>query len=296
MKKKVLASTKIGYELPIEQAIEFSGLEAGMCYMPENVDTLLAEDKEKTLKRANGTMVSGHHSVFGHVKYNFVFEEIPKILAMVLNNEKVYDTSEKSARYTKMKASEEEKALYEKWIEIYSNEINKIYPAVKKDGKTEEQIEKEIKSRNIAIKKKAQENARYLISVFTPATTMGHTIDIRQFSYILHWMDTFCQNAENTKFNKLLKPVFEEFEEMCKQYKIEKINTDVKQRTLSLFANREREEEWGENYSTNYLASFAEVAQAQRHRTIYYEITLLEEPQYYVPLIIKGTKLEEEWL
>jgi len=49
MKKKVLASTKIGYELPIEQAIEFSGLEAGMCYMPENVDTLLAEDKEKRL-------------------------------------------------------------------------------------------------------------------------------------------------------------------------------------------------------------------------------------------------------
>ena len=28
MKKKVLASTKIGYELPIEQAIEFSGLES----------------------------------------------------------------------------------------------------------------------------------------------------------------------------------------------------------------------------------------------------------------------------
>ena len=113
MKKKVLASTKPGYELPIEQAIEFSGLEAGMCYMPDNVDALFSEDKEKTIKRAQGTMTSGHHSVFGHVKYNFAFEEIPKILAMVLNNEKVYDTSEKSARYTKMKASEEEEALYE---------------------------------------------------------------------------------------------------------------------------------------------------------------------------------------
>ena len=105
MKKKVLASTKPGYELPIEQAIEFSGLEAGMCYMRDNVDALFSEDKEKTIKRAQGTMTSGHHSVFGHVKYNFAFEEIPKILAMVLNNEKVYDTSEKSARYTKMKAS-----------------------------------------------------------------------------------------------------------------------------------------------------------------------------------------------
>ena len=31
MKKKVLASTKIGYELPIEQAIEFSGLDQRAC-------------------------------------------------------------------------------------------------------------------------------------------------------------------------------------------------------------------------------------------------------------------------
>lgn len=52
-----------------------------------------------------------------------------------------------------MKASEEEKALYEKWIEIYSNEINKIYPAVKK-MENRRANRKEIKSRNIAIKKK----------------------------------------------------------------------------------------------------------------------------------------------
>lgn len=47
MKKKVLASTKLGYELPIEQAIEFSGLEAGMCYMPDNVDALFLKIKKK---------------------------------------------------------------------------------------------------------------------------------------------------------------------------------------------------------------------------------------------------------
>lgn len=47
MKKKVLASTKPGYELPIEQAIEFSGLEAGMCYMPDNVDALFLKIKKK---------------------------------------------------------------------------------------------------------------------------------------------------------------------------------------------------------------------------------------------------------
>ena len=128
MKMKVLASTKLGYNLPIEEAIKFSGTEAGFCYMPADVDTLLNEDKAKTLKRAKGTMLSGHHSVFGHVTYNFALEEVPKIMAMILNNEKVYQTSEKSARYTKMKPSQEEAELYEKWIEIYKEEIDKIYP------------------------------------------------------------------------------------------------------------------------------------------------------------------------
>lgn len=296
MKKIVLGSTKIGYELPIEEAIYFSGLEAGMCYMPDDINTLISEPREKTEKRAKGTMLSGHHSVFGHVKYNFAFEGIPKILAMVLNNEKVYDTSEKSARYTKMNPSQEEKELYEKWIELYEKEIGKIYPEIKKEGKSAEEIEKLNKARNTAIRKKAQENARYLISVFTPATNMGHTLDLRQFSYILHTMEDFCNNAKENEFNKLLTPVFKEFIDMCNEFKIDGINAEMKERRLSLFAGREREEEWGENYSVNYLASFAELAQAQRHRTIYYEMTLLNEPQYYIPPIIKGTELEEEWL
>ena len=296
MKVRVLASTKLGYELPIEEAIKFSGTEAGVCYMPDDIDALLNEDEQKTNKRASMTMSSGHHSVFGHSKYNFAFEEIPKILAMILNNEKVYDTSEKSARYTKMKPSKEEEALYEKWIELYSKEIDKIYPPINTEGKTEEEIEKAQKSRSTAIRKKAQENARYLISVFTPATTMGHTIDLRQFSYILHWIDDFVKNAENTKFNEQLKPILSEFVNMCEKYKIDGINTDVKHRKLSLFTDIKREDEWGENYCTTYIGTFAELAQAQRHRTISYEMSLLPEPQFFVPPIIKGTELENEWL
>ena len=44
------------------------------------------------------------------------------------------------------------------------------------------------------------------------------------------------------------------------------------------------------------MASFAELAQAQRHRTLKYEMTLLDEPKYYIPPIIRNTELEEEWL
>lgn len=287
MKMRVLASTKIAYDLPVEEAVKFSGTEAGFCYMPEDVDTLLNEEEIKTIKRAKGTMKSGHHSVFGHPTYNFALEEIPKIMAMILNNEKVYQTSEKSARYTRMKPSKEEANLYEKWIEIYKKEIDKVYPIV--EGEKPEK-------RELAVTKKAQENARYLISIFTPATSMGHTLDFRQLNYLIHWAEKYIAEEENTEFNKLLKPVLEDFTKTFEKYKVDGLNTDTKERKFSLFADRTRDEEWGENYCTNYLGTFSQLAQAQRHRTLSYEITFLNEHKYYIPPIIRGTELEKEWL
>lgn len=281
MKIEVIASTKVGYKMPKEEAIDFSGKEAGICYMPDDLQTLLNEDKEKTLKRSNRTLKSGHHSVFGHPTYNLTLEGIPKILAMILNNEKIYNTSEKSARYTKMNPSKEEKELYEKWIEIYKREIAK--EAVNIDEKR--------------IEKLAQENARYLISVFTPATTMGYTVNFCQLNYIIHWFEDYIEKEEDNGFSKKLKPVLQEFIDELKDLTVEELNSDVKKRTISLFAKRKnRREEFGENYSTTYLASFAQLAQAQRHRTLSYEMSLLEEPQFYVPPVIKGTELEKEWL
>lgn len=281
MKVEVLASTKVGYVLPVDEARVFSGREAGICYMSDTIQTLFSEDIEKSRNRANGTEKSGHHSVFGHPSYNFSIEGIPKIIAMILNNEKDYNTSEKSARYTKMEASEDELALYEKWIKLYENKISEIYPDM-----SEKQINK-----------LAMENARYLISVFTPATSMGHTLDFRQLNYILHWFKNYVNNEEDNEFSKQLKPYLIEFRNMFKDYEQELLD-DGKQRSLSLFAKVERKEEWGENYCCNYMATFAQVAQAQRHRTLSYEITIPKssEATFFVPPIIRDTPLEEEWL
>lgn len=281
MKVKIIASTKVGYQMPKEEAMDFSGKEAGICYLPDDLDLLLNEDKEKTHKRANGTLRSGHHSVFGHPTYNLTLEGIPKILAMILNNEKMYNTSEKSARYTKMTPSKQEKDLYEKWIELYKNEIKKEYPEF--DEKR--------------VQKLAQENARYLISIFTPATVMGYTVNFGQLNYIIHWFKDYINNEEENSFSRKLKPVLQEFLNEIPDLEVEELNSDLKKRKLSLFAQRKnREEEFGENYSTTYLASFAQLAQAQRHRTLWYEMTLLETPKYYVPPIIRGKDLEKEWI
>lgn len=57
-------------------------------------------------------------------------------------------------------------------------------------------------------------------------------------------MDDFCRKEQNSKFNVMLKQVFKEFEELCEKYKIERVNTEVKQRGLSLFA-KEKEKKSG---------------------------------------------------
>ena len=281
MNIEVIASTKVGYKMPKEEAISFSGKAAGICYMPDNFETLMNEPKDKTEKRANRTLKSGHHSVYGHSTYNLVLEGIPKILAMILNNEQDYNTSEKSARYTHMEASPQEKDLYEKWIEIYERRISEVYP----DMFTEREINK-----------KAMENARYLISVFTPATTMLYSVDFRQLNYIVNWAKDYINNDMSDSFSLKLKDVFKDFIKAMPDVVVDELNASQKGRKFSIFADRERYEEFGENYSTNYLASFAELAQAQRHRTIEYEMSLLDDPQYFVPPIIKDTNLEEEWI
>jgi len=281
MKIEVIASTKVGYKLPKEEAVDFSGKSAGICYLPDTIETLFSEPAEKTARRAKGNIKSGHHSVFGHPTYNLCFEGIPKILAMILNNEKIYNTSEKSARYTVMQTSREETVLYEKWIKIFEQEIAKKYPEF--DEKR--------------VKKLAQENARYLISVFTPATIMEYTVNFGQLNYVINWAKDYIANVEDNSFSIKLKKVLQEFLKAMPDVEIEGLDSRVKNRTFALFAQRDnRKEEFGENYCVNYLASFAQLAQAQRHRTLAYEMTLLEKPKYYVPPIIKGTELEEEWL
>ena len=44
----------------------------------------------------------------------------------MLNNEHEYNTSEKSARYTKMQPSEKEQLLYDKWVLLFEKKSRKL--------------------------------------------------------------------------------------------------------------------------------------------------------------------------
>jgi len=281
MEITVKASTKSGYVLPVDDALYFGGISAGICYMPDDYETITNESVEKTIKRVNQTLQSGHHSVFDHCNYSLLLVGVPKILAMVLNNERVYATSEKSARYTRMEPSPQEKVLYEKWSLILERRIIDEYPNLE----------------GVKTKKLAQENARYMISVFTP-TTMQYTTTLRQLNYIINWMKDFITKEYESDFQDVLKFHMSEFIAQTQFLYVDGLNDSVKHRSLSLFDDRmSRKEHFGETYCTTYLGSFAQLAQAHRHRTIDYKMRLLDEPSYFVPPIIEeDISLACDWL
>lgn len=289
MKIEINASTKPKYILQKEEALNFSGKAAGICYLPLDTETLFNEPIEKTEKRVQNTIASGHHSVFSHVTYNLLLTDIPKIIAMILNNEKVYNTSEKSARYTVMKSEGKELEYYNKWINIFTERIKEKYPNF-----TDKQINK-----------LALENARYLISVFTPSTTMEYTVSFGQLNYIINWMKDYINVAPSNTFNDKLKTALKEFLEAMPDLEVDGLNSNLKNRKLSLFAERKRNESFDENFCTNYKMTFAGLAQEMRHRTLSFEAYIpgisnntefSNEKEYYIPLILKDSAYEKEWL
>lgn len=294
MKIELIATTKVienPNEIPAKEDFDtFGGKSAGICYMPNNFASLLNEPAEKTARRIAQTKGSGHHSVYDHAYISLYLEDIPKALAMVLNNEKMYTTSEKSARYTKMVLKDDEQVLYNKWMDIFCNLITEKYSEKYPTFFTETKI-----------KKLAQENARYLTSVFTP-TSMEYTISYRQLNYLYKFLqksskDTSSQN----KILDMLKPCIKDFCDAIEKsipYLDNDLQNDGKNRSISLFRNPilKPEKHFGTIYSTYYKGSLAQLAQAQRHRTLNYDITLLDTDEFYTPPILKSNPdLVQEW-
>lgn len=284
MKIKVLASTKLGEEVDTKGLFDLAGKTAGICYMAHDIDAILNESQEKTQNRINIVKGNGHHSVFDHGYITLYFEDVPKAFAMLLNNEKMYTTSEKSGRYTKMKTDGLEKQLYDKWCDIYAKLIKEKYGNEKYfDDKR--------------IKKLSMETARLVLSIFTPSTSFAYTASLRQLNYMYGWFKSF-KSSKNPIFNKLA-PYGEEFCNTLENLGL--VDFDLveggKHRTFSLLATKNYKEVYEDVYSTTYDASFCQLAQSQRHRTLNYSIKLYSKPKFYVPTILKGhTELVEEWL
>lgn len=327
-----------------------SGKAAGVCYMPDDYFEDGIQNEEKALKRVENTSKSGHHSVYEHGHITMIIKT-DKMMAMILNSVGVYATSEKSARYTKMKPSTElELNAYTKWRDKIQQLILAKYPDIdddmlsarlcKKMGieksmavinggcshiKDDEFLENELnelkKSDTLPSYKLAQENARYMISVFTP-TTLEYTVSYRQLILISDYMELLIKECEclDTVFDKQLRESAQSlldevnrilgdkpFRDNKNQYfrfligqhigeiqngKFSKYSND---RILSI--RQKKKDILGDSYTVSYYGSLAMLAQAQRHRSIRYSMLLdYKNVQYYVPEIIKEYNLTDEWL
>lgn len=271
-----------------------SGKFAGTCYAAEGYETIKSQPREKAMKRAESTAVRGHHSVFQH---SMVTMEIlcPKIVAMLLNSIGVSNTSEKSARYTKMKPSTEEEArLYEKWHEILAAQIQETYGTFFSERETD---------------KLAYENARYMLSVFCP-TSMVYSLPFRNIFYVMDWTDQMKTKLEQTGggFNLRLAQELESLKQGLLNAVGGKENFHDNKNEYFRFMpvqaigewDDDNQEYYGDVYTAKFYASFAQVAQEQRHRTLRVKINFSgKEPGefgYYIPEILQTEELRQEWL
>ena len=326
-----------------------SGKAAGVCYMPDDYFEDGVQNEEKALKRAKGNSKSGHHSVYDHGHITFVIKT-NKMMCMILNSLGVYATSEKSARYTKMEPeTEAELGLYNKWINKIKKLVLDKYPDFDddvlstrfckklgieksravidgsishiKDDEYMEDILKELKaSKTLPSYKIAQENARYMISVFTP-TTIEYTTSFRQVFLIIDYLADLVNNCGHAKdaFSKKLLNSAEELLIALReavgdvrlhdnknqyirfleaQHVGEMNGTDFKLYDDLEERIRSKKEVVGDSYTLVYNGSLAMLAQAQRHRTLRYTMCLQESGEFgfYVPEIVKDAGLLDEWL
>lgn len=270
----------------LENLKRFAGAEGGICYMSKPYFDSYVTDPVKALNRFITIASTGHHSVAGHSQVALLLEGVPKIIAMFLNNLNDYETSEKSGRYTVMTGNTEaEMEVYNKWCAKLQAVIKDTY-GDKIDDRT--------------VDKLAKENARYFLSIFTP-TTMGYTTSIRQFNYIIDWAERYAvMETPDNYFFIMLKKYFADLAVQLKEILYVPELRDFKNRQgldMIDFVNAEGvEEQFGKFYTVGYMGTFAELAQAQRHRTLFYN-TYFDgiSRMFYIPPIIRGTDLEDEW-
>lgn len=281
----------------------FGGKMSGICYMPDDYLSNGIQNENSALIRSNNNRRSGHYSVFEHGTITFLLET-NKMMAMILNSLNIYATSEKSARYTTMKAkTEKEQINYEKWKNIFSKIIGGYY-SVPDGYEFSPRVNDPLKKSDKEIHKLAQENARYMLSVFTP-TIMSYTISFKQAIMVGQWLYKLSSILIDNEFKEMKSDVIELADLILDAIGIDKddiLLKDHKNQYIRFIADNyfynDKKEVIGDSYTLNYECSLACLAQAERHRSLRYSFnirSLKDKRSFYVPEIIRNTPYEKEW-
>lgn len=302
-----------------KRALIESGIAAGVCYRDGSIEDIKAQDSEQTLiNRARRAISDEHLTPLEHASVGLEITGIPKILCMILNNQSQYTTCERSLRYTEVVSNDEtnisdiEVDLYNKWLQIFidlitKNYWNQFYRIAKINYDNSPNKEKLKDPKIVAadnIKKRAQENARYLLTIFMP-TTMKHTVPWAQINRVACYMQELINEPNKSELQELVVPYMQEFIDALDELDVldEAFFSNRKQIKLSLFAENNPfsginlPNTYGPSISYNFKPSFAAYAQIQRHRSMPFEMLLMDEFKYYTPPILNGyDNLKKEWI
>lgn len=208
---------------------------------------------------------------------SFIFKGIPMIIAMIILNELNLGASRFSIGIS---PSEAEKTLYEKWLAIFKTQINHCYP--KLDSET--------------IDKLAVENARYLLSVFSP-TTITCSMSPQQWFSIIAAAESYIELAHVTSFTFKVKQALRDFLSAKPDIDTEGLEIAKTNRSFKLFAVwRTLPDEWSESYCTTYRTSFLSLFHAYRSETISYQMSLPYDQEFFLPPLFEYTPYQKEWL
>lgn len=302
-----------------KRALIDAGVKAGICYRDGSVEDIKAQDSEQVLiNRARNAIKSEHLTPLEHTTVGLEITGIPKIMCMLLNNQSQLVTCERSLRYTEVVNNEQtnisdlEVTLYNKWLKIFIDVITENYwqqfykmaeiNCKNNPNKNNLTDPKKIAANNI--KKRSQENARYLITVFMP-TTMAHTVPWAQINRVACYMHELINRPNKTELQELLVPYMEEFINQLNELDVldEDFFSNRKQIKLSLFADDNPfsginlPNSYGPSFSYNFNPSFASFAQFHRHRSLRFEMQLMDNFECYIPPILESyDNLKEEWI
>lgn len=292
----------IGPHVPNEfkdDMVKIAGKAAGICYMPDDYLSNGIQNSSAAFKRAENTANSGHYSTYEHGHVTFIIET-NKMMAMILNNMRLYYASEKSARHTVMKPETVlEQEMYDKWTTKFEKIISGLYS--------------DIKSKK-DIHELAMENARYMISVFTP-TVLEYTVPFNRAVLMVGWLKDMATEFINkselveTESKDFYQRLYSDCNELSCLVAQEigvtyndPILTDHKNVRPEFLIDDYEEistshEYFGDIYTALYKGSFAMLAQAHRHRTLQYTayIPNINHREVYIPEIIRNTPHEIEW-
>ncbi len=257
------------------------------CVSSDPLKQMTTESLETTNKRLERTLKERHHSGFDMYKLIFEFDDVSKIFCMFLNNLHTYDTEETSGRHKELVLSPKEKAVFDYFYDKFYNHAAIKYP--NKPEREKKQI--------------ALENARYVTNV-DAKTNITYSTSLRNLNYIYGMAERLLEKEEPNIYETLALPDMQEFCEKMAELTINGeqiinpiLTRDPYRRDFNLFGDgKKRPEHFGKTYEIYYQASATAIAQLQRHRPIYMELSIPEKTAYYIPPIVKELKLDEEWI